>query len=103
METVNDSRHKDHLRMCGEYSHKPTETGSILGSPPHVRRIPTMDQPTTKTVGITSACAENTLNRFVIGDGELGITSACAENTARPDSDDEFLRDHLRMCGEYSL
>ena len=75
------ARGGDHLRMCGEHIIDGHKLYDGPGSPPHVRRTRPHDEPRTIAEGITSACAENTIQ---------------AKDDGKP------RRDHLRMCGEHS-
>ena len=70
----------DHLRMCGEHVDEVLPTPPLKGSPPHVRRTLCCGKRLIQLLGITSACAENTIS--------FKLSSVLAGN-------------HLRMCGEH--
>ena len=70
----------DHPRMCGEHLLESQAFAILVGSPPHVRG--------------TRLCECNRLCR-------IGITPACAGNTLRLRSPDDPDWDHPRMCGEH--
>ena len=72
---------QDHLHMCGEYFIVTGVVDSLIGSPPHVWRIPLL------------TCYILLLIR---------ITSTCVENTLLAGSKGKQLEDHLHMCGEYN-
>lgn len=62
----------DHPRMCGEYGLIRTQAPASSGSPPHVRGIRIIRKDKKQFIGITPACAGNTLNRALkIGVFEL--------------------------------
>ena len=68
----------DHLRVCGADRHQMTRLEQSAGSSPRVRSRRT---------------ASSTLR------DTLGIISACAEQTRVPDQQFQHHRDHLRVCG----
>ena len=92
---------RDHLHMCGEYHTRLKSPSRIVGSPPHVWRIPSVISIETVNIRITSTCVENTIplhngmlrergspphvwriqNSHVRRPEVIGITSTCVENT----------------------
>ena len=72
---------RNYLRMRGEYSSCVVGQDTTLELPPHARRIP---------------------QAFTQGFRTLGTTSACAENTLRRPKRKQPLRNYLRMRGEYA-
>ena len=50
--------------MCGEYATVLAVVVAVVGSPPHVRRVLTIDKDFVVPGGITSACAESTESGF---------------------------------------
>ena len=50
----------DHLRVCGADGEWDVDLYAQSGSPPRVRSRPSQSMPMFSTVGITSACAEQT-------------------------------------------
>ena len=133
----------NYLRVRGEYSWKRGAGSPPWELPPRARRIRRRCGSTSKRLGTTSACAENTfgaeLRNLASGNylrvrGEyhpgrhhpgllqelpprarriqkesrivvfkLGTTSACAENTGIICEHFHFLRNYLRVRGEYLL
>ena len=73
--------HGDHPRVCGEYVEHQLLWDMVVGSPPRVRGI---------------------LNRYPKVFRAMGITPACAGNTEANFAGASGLRDHPRVCGEYS-
>ncbi len=73
---------EDHPRMCGKYVGSGSLPDNILGSPPHVREILRKILRMCQAVGITPACAGNTMieKDFRFSD-----------------------EDHPRMCGKYYM
>ena len=71
----------NYLRMRGEYNSTPVNRRPPAELPPHARRI---------------------LLFPVAASLSTGTTSACAENTPRGGGCADFLRNYLRMRGEYS-
>ena len=72
------ARRRDHLRVCGADHSPVSRCSSPPGSPPRVRSRP----------------QERGRRRI-----RLGITSACAEQTMFERSHSHSHRDHLRVCG----
>ena len=70
----------NYLRMRGEYSSASVVHRNPWELPPHARRIPGAQQS---------------------GEDNQGTTSACAENTCRKTPRKKFVRNYLRMRGEY--
>ena len=78
-EFINDSTAKwDHLRVCGADGKVQDNATRDAGSPPRVRSRPT------RRLGIA---------------GRMGITSACAEQTLTSSTCPLTPWDHLRVCG----
>ena len=73
---------RDHPRMRGEYPSARAFPRNTVGSPPHARGI---HKPQLKY------------------DAILGITPACAGNTVKFSVPLSHLRDHPRMRGEYAI
>ncbi len=73
---------QDHPRVCGEYRPNTDLQAVKWGSPPRVRGIPKFIILRISAVGITPACAGNTLRLTLIS---------------------TVTRDHPRVCGEYQL
>ena len=69
----------DHPRVCGEQAFGSVDISPRLGSPPRVRGTVTFEEAATMPLGITPACAGNSL---------AYTQSLCP------------LRDHPRVCGE---
>ena len=72
----------DHPRVCGEYGHDELGHTFVVGSPPRVRGVHNFAAVYPKSSGITPACAGSTSI-------DHWLSSA--------------VRDHPRVCGEYSL
>ena len=66
--------------MCGEYGILARLIPMLVGSPPHVWRIPIDDSDP---------------------DNPQRITSTCVENTTLTEELNRRHKDHLHMCGEY--
>ena len=93
--------YQDHLHMCGEYRMFRKLKPLIIGSPPHVWRIPQTKGKSKRKTRITSTCVENTLSMKLWDKIRVGspphvwrihlcnlcsnltnrITSTCVENT----------------------
>ena len=111
----------NYLRVRGEYRRLVAESLAAAELPPRARRIPCGTPYDAYTVRTTSACAENTLLRWLIpycvvelpprarriqrwtgGEASFhGTTSACAENTFCVPVQWSHLRNYLRVRGEY--
>ena len=112
---------QNYLRVRGEYCCKLFCMFSHAELPPRARRIHYSQLLVKSKAGTTSACAENTLLRWLIpycvvelpprarrirrtsllGVASVGTTSACAENTSRLSVLSSFSRNYLRVRGEY--
>ena len=66
--------------MCGDYEIKYTKNQITLGSPLHVRGLPTL---------------------ILVRKSVTGITPACAGTTWTSQSSKVIGRDHPCMCGDY--
>ena len=78
---VPENRHRNYLRVRGEYTRWRILLSSTGELPPRARRIPITDTFRPRLVG---------------------TTSACAENTATPVRASRIARNYLRVRGEYS-
>ena len=112
----------NYLRVRGEYRRLVAESLAAAELPPRARRIPCGTPYDAYTVRTTSACAENTLLRWLIpycvvelpprarrirrtsllGVASVGTTSACAENTSTFLFFGHRRRNYLRVRGEYN-
>ena len=76
--TAGVSEPRDHLRVCGADLHSMAHVGFSLGSPPRVR---------------------SRLTLYAADNQQIGITSACAEQTILTIRWTNWTWDHLRVCG----
>ena len=72
---------QDHPRVCGDYLCTIWPKPDLMGSPPRVRGLP---------------------NGFETHKRCVGITPACAGTTCRSVFSAVRLRDHPRVCGDYT-